>query len=121
VWPRGAHPRHGAHAGPELDQSLFGDPGRRGRGAERPHGHRSRALPRVSGAARFSGAASQCDFRSALRRDADVIAYLLENGVAIPNGASYGMSPYFRVSFASALANLEEASKRIAAAAQRLA
>lgn len=48
-------------------------------------------------------------------------AHLLENGVAIPNGAGYGMSPYFRVSFASALANLEEACKRIALAAERLA
>jgi aspartate aminotransferase len=55
-----------------------------------------------------------------LKTDADVTAYLLEHGVALPNGASYGLSPYFRVSFASSLANLEEACKRIAAAAQAL-
>jgi aspartate aminotransferase len=55
-----------------------------------------------------------------LETDADVVAHLLEHGVAVPNGAGYGLSPYFRVSFASSLANLEEACKRIAAAAQTL-
>ena len=55
-----------------------------------------------------------------LKTDADVTAHLLEHGVALPNGASYGLSPYFRVSFASSLANLEEACKRIAAAGQAL-
>ncbi|HEX7219720.1 MAG TPA: pyridoxal phosphate-dependent aminotransferase [Burkholderiales bacterium] len=55
-----------------------------------------------------------------IKTDADVTAHLLEHGVALPNGAGYGLSPYFRVSFASALANLEEACKRIAAAGQAL-
>ena len=55
-----------------------------------------------------------------LQTDADVTAHLLENGVALPNGAGYGLSPYFRVSFASALANLEEACRRIESAAQKL-
>lgn len=55
-----------------------------------------------------------------LKNDADVTAHLLEHGVALPNGAGYGLSPYFRVSFASSLANLEEACNRIAAAAHRL-
>jgi aspartate aminotransferase len=55
-----------------------------------------------------------------LNNDSDVTAYLLEHGVALPNGASYGLSPYFRVSFASSLANLEEACKRIDAAARAL-
>jgi len=55
-----------------------------------------------------------------IETDADVAAHLLENGVAIPNGAGYGLSPYFRVSFASALANLEEACRRIESAAQKL-
>jgi len=58
--------------------------------------------------------------RGNLNNDADVCAYLLEHGVALPNGASYGLSPYFRVSFASSLANLEEACKRIDAAARKL-
>ena len=58
---------------------------------------------------------------STLATDADVTAYLLEEGVALPNGAGYGLSPYFRVSFATSLANLEEACKRIDAAARKLA
>ena len=58
--------------------------------------------------------------KGGLENDADVTTYLLENGVALPNGAGYGLSPYFRVSFASALANLEEACKRIAAAGEKL-
>ena len=52
--------------------------------------------------------------------DADVTAHLLEHGVAVPNGAGYGLSPYFRVSFASSLANLDEACRRIEAAARAL-
>ncbi|OGA01383.1 MAG: aspartate aminotransferase [Betaproteobacteria bacterium RIFCSPLOWO2_02_67_12] len=56
----------------------------------------------------------------ALADDADVTAYLLESGVALPNGAGYGLSPYFRVSFASSLTNLHEACARIDAAARKL-
>jgi aspartate aminotransferase len=56
-----------------------------------------------------------------IENDADATAHLLENGVAVPNGAGYGLSPYFRVSFASSLANLEEACRRIDAAARALA
>jgi len=55
-----------------------------------------------------------------IEKDADVTAHLLEQGVAVPNGAGYGRSPYFRVSFASSLANLEEACRRIARAGERL-
>jgi aspartate aminotransferase len=55
-----------------------------------------------------------------LENDADVAGYLLESGVAVPNGAGYGLSPYFRVSFAAALPNLEEACRRIDAAARKL-
>jgi aspartate aminotransferase len=58
--------------------------------------------------------------KGGLKNDADVTDYLLENGVALPNGASYGLSPYFRVSFASSLANIEEACRRIDAAARKL-
>jgi aspartate aminotransferase len=57
---------------------------------------------------------------SAIGNDADVCAHLLEHGVALPNGAGYGLSPYFRVSFASSLDNLEEACKRIKAAGESL-
>jgi len=57
---------------------------------------------------------------SVIENDAGVTAHLLEHGVAVPNGAGYGLSPYFRVSFASSLANLEEACRRIDAAARSL-
>lgn len=56
-----------------------------------------------------------------LQNDADVTAYLLESGVALPNGAGYGLSPYFRVSFAAAQDYLDRACDRIAAAAGKLA
>jgi len=56
-----------------------------------------------------------------LANDADVVAYLLDSGVALPNGAGYGLSPYFRISFASSMDNLEGACKRIDAAARKLA
>lgn len=55
-----------------------------------------------------------------LASDADVTAYLLDAGVALPNGEGYGLSPYFRVSFATSMANLEEACRRIDAAARGL-
>jgi aspartate aminotransferase len=53
--------------------------------------------------------------------DADVVAYLLESGVAVPEGAGYGLSPYFRVSFATSLDKLQEACRRMDAAARSLA
>jgi aspartate aminotransferase len=55
-----------------------------------------------------------------LGSDADVTDYLLGRGVALPNGQGYGLSPYFRVSFASSLENLGEACRRIEAAARLL-
>ncbi len=55
-----------------------------------------------------------------LTSDADVTAYLLESGVALPNGAGYGLSPYFRVSFAAAQDYLDRACDRIEAAARKL-
>jgi aspartate aminotransferase len=56
-----------------------------------------------------------------LGTDADVGAYLLESGVAVPEGAGYGLSPYIRVSFATSLDQLEEACRRMDGAARRLA
>ncbi|MGQ0510783.1 MAG: pyridoxal phosphate-dependent aminotransferase [Betaproteobacteria bacterium] len=56
-----------------------------------------------------------------LGNDADVTTYLLESGVALPNGAGYGLSPYFRVSFAAAQDYLDRACDRIEAAAGKLA
>ena len=55
-----------------------------------------------------------------LQTDEEVAAYLLESGVAVPNGASYGLSPYFRISFASSIESLDEACRRIEVAAHRL-
>jgi len=55
-----------------------------------------------------------------LENDAEVTAYLLESGVALPNGAGYGLSPYFRVSFAAAQEHLDRACERIEAAAAKL-
>ena len=55
-----------------------------------------------------------------LANDEDVTAYLLESGVALPNGAGYGLSPYFRLSFATSIVNLMEACKRIDAAGRML-
>ncbi|HEY1226528.1 MAG TPA: pyridoxal phosphate-dependent aminotransferase [Ramlibacter sp.] len=57
----------------------------------------------------------------ALTTDADVGAYLLESGVAVPEGAGYGLSPYIRVSFATSLDKLKEACRRMDAAARKLA
>jgi aspartate aminotransferase len=55
-----------------------------------------------------------------LSSDEDVTAYLLESGVAVPNGAGYGLSPYFRLSFATSLANLREACRRMDLAGRSL-
>ncbi len=56
-----------------------------------------------------------------LMSDADVVAYLLESGVAVPEGAGYGLSPYFRVSFATSMDQLRHACVRMAAAGRNLA
>ncbi len=55
-----------------------------------------------------------------LESDADVADYLLSQGISVPGGEGYGLSPYFRISFASSLGNLEEGCRRIEAAANRI-
>src|SRR6202012_675590 len=46
--------------------------------------------------------------------DADFVAELLEGeGVAAVHGAAFGLSPFFRVSYATSNAKLEEACRRI--------
>jgi aspartate aminotransferase len=55
-----------------------------------------------------------------LASDADVTTWLLESGLALPNGAGYGLSPYFRVSFAAEQSLLDRACDRLAAAAATL-
>jgi aspartate aminotransferase len=54
--------------------------------------------------------------------DADVAAYLLEAaGVAVVHGEAYGISPNFRISYATSMAMLEEGVRRIRGAGERLA
>ncbi len=53
--------------------------------------------------------------------DADFCAYLLEDAnVAVVPGSAFGLSPFFRISYASAEGELVEALKRIAEACARL-
>lgn len=55
-----------------------------------------------------------------LQSDADVVAYLLEEGVAGVAGSAYGLSPWFRLSIATATASVAEAGRRIARACGQL-
>jgi aspartate aminotransferase len=52
--------------------------------------------------------------------DGDVVAYLLEEGVAGVAGSAYGLSPWFRLSIATATDSVAEAGRRIAAACGKL-
>jgi len=50
----------------------------------------------------------------ALGTDEDVVTALLEEeGVAVVQGAAFGLSPFFRISYATDTASLEEACRRI--------
>ncbi|MFJ7794077.1 aminotransferase class I/II-fold pyridoxal phosphate-dependent enzyme [Pseudomonas sp. NPDC096950] len=55
-----------------------------------------------------------------LDSDADVVAYLLEEGVAGVAGSAYGLSPWFRLSIATATDSVAEAGRRIAQACGQL-
>ncbi|WP_019579459.1 aminotransferase class I/II-fold pyridoxal phosphate-dependent enzyme [Pseudomonas mandelii] len=55
-----------------------------------------------------------------LQSDADVVAYLLEEGVAGVAGSAYGLSPWFRLSIATATETVAEAGRRIAQACRQL-
>jgi len=56
-----------------------------------------------------------------LETDTDFCAYLLEDAnVAVVPGSAFGLSPFFRISYASAEAELKEALTRIADACARL-
>jgi len=49
-----------------------------------------------------------------IRTDQDLTLYLLDSvGVAVVQGAAYGMSPYFRVSYATSMEQLKEGLGRI--------
>jgi aspartate aminotransferase len=50
-----------------------------------------------------------------------VVAYLLEEAlVAVVQGEAFGLSPFFRISYATATDLLEKACDRIARAVERL-
>jgi aspartate aminotransferase len=55
-----------------------------------------------------------------LQSDADVVAYLLEEGVAGVAGSAYGLSPWFRLSIATATDSVAEAGRRIVQACGQL-
>ena len=55
-----------------------------------------------------------------LQSDADVVAYLLEEGVAGVAGSAYGLSPWFRLSIATATDTVVKAGRRIAQACRQL-
>jgi len=55
-----------------------------------------------------------------LETDADVVAYLLEEGVAGVAGSAYGLSPWLRLSIATATETIAEAGRRIAQACGQL-
>jgi aspartate aminotransferase len=56
-----------------------------------------------------------------LQQDGDVVMYLLNRvGVAVVAGTAYGLSPYFRLSTATSIENLEEGCRRIASAVAEL-
>ncbi|MHC8309720.1 aminotransferase class I/II-fold pyridoxal phosphate-dependent enzyme [Pseudomonas sp. GT1P32] len=55
-----------------------------------------------------------------LNSDADVVEYLLEEGVAGVAGSAYGLSPWFRLSIATATDSVAEAGRRIAWACAQL-
>lgn len=57
-----------------------------------------------------------------METDTDFCAYLLEDAhVAVVPGSAFGLSPFFRISYATSEAELKEALERIAAACERLA
>ncbi|MDQ0572903.1 aspartate aminotransferase [Variovorax paradoxus] len=56
-----------------------------------------------------------------LQTDSDFCSYLLQDyEVAVVPGSVFGLAPYFRISYATSVAQLEEACARIAAACEAL-
>jgi aspartate aminotransferase len=56
-----------------------------------------------------------------LRTDEDFILYLLdEENLAVLQGAAYGTSPFFRLSFATSMGNIEEGCERLRRACGKL-
>ena len=56
-----------------------------------------------------------------INNDHDFVEYLLDTvGVAVVHGTAFGLAPFFRVSYASSVAELEDAYSRIAKACMQL-
>ena len=55
-----------------------------------------------------------------IENDDDFVIYLLESGIAAISGASYGLSPYFRLSFATSNSAIVEGCRRIRDACLKL-
>ncbi len=56
-----------------------------------------------------------------IETDGDFVSYLLESeGVAVVQGTAFGLAPYFRISYATSMENLEEACLRIKRACSAL-
>ncbi len=55
-----------------------------------------------------------------LASDLDVVMYLLDAGVAVLDGAAYGLSPYLRLSFATSMEQIEKGCDRIVQACAAL-
>lgn len=55
-----------------------------------------------------------------LENETDVVMHFMDNGVAVVLGAAYGLSPYFRMSIATDMKNLEEACRRLQRAVAEL-
>ncbi|MGA8435209.1 MAG: aspartate transaminase, partial [Methyloceanibacter sp.] len=55
-----------------------------------------------------------------IENDDDFVVYLLESGVAAISGSSYGLSPHFRLSFATSKSAIIEGCRRIREACLRL-
>lgn len=55
-----------------------------------------------------------------IQGEQDVVMHLMDHGVGVVLGAAYGMSPYFRMSFATDMKTLEEACRRIQRAVAEL-
>ncbi|PIZ33325.1 MAG: aspartate aminotransferase [Alphaproteobacteria bacterium CG_4_10_14_0_8_um_filter_37_21] len=55
-----------------------------------------------------------------LQNDHEICAYFLDYGVAVVPGSAFGLSPYFRVSFAASMTDLEKAVVRLGKAVTAL-
>jgi aspartate aminotransferase len=63
----------------------------------------------------------QTPLKTIITSDTDLATYLLESaGVAVVPGVAFGLSPYFRISYATETGNLLEACRRISQAIELL-